>query len=155
MEMEAWESVNVYILIANRTSLLIRYCTGEAPMEYIPTVFDNNFGNVVFPGSTTLFSTWDTAGSVKYKYCTTYNAMQEKYDRLRPLSYPGTDVILMCFAIDNITSFNEVNMMWIDEVQRHAKGVPIILVGTKSDLRNDVARQKMYRIADLQYCLVC
>uniref|UniRef100_A0A0E9UKN6 Uncharacterized protein n=1 Tax=Anguilla anguilla TaxID=7936 RepID=A0A0E9UKN6_ANGAN len=26
---------------------------------------------------------------------------QEDYDRLRPLSYPDTDVILMCFSIDS------------------------------------------------------
>jgi small GTP-binding protein len=38
---------------------------------------------------------WDTAG-------------QEDYDRLRPLSYPETDVILICFAINLRTSFTNV-----------------------------------------------
>lgn len=38
---------------------------------------------------------WDTAG-------------QEDYDRLRPLSYPDTDVILMCFSIDSPDSLGEV-----------------------------------------------
>ena len=38
---------------------------------------------------------WDTAG-------------QEEYDRLRPLSYPETDVILICFAIDSHASLENV-----------------------------------------------
>lgn len=38
---------------------------------------------------------WDTAG-------------QEDYDRLRPLSYPDTDVILMCFAIDSPDSLENI-----------------------------------------------
>lgn len=33
------------------------------------------------------FALWDTAG-------------QEEYDRLRPLSYPESDVILIVFSID-------------------------------------------------------
>lgn len=38
---------------------------------------------------------WDTAG-------------QEEYDRLRPLSYPETDLIFVCFAIDCPNSLENV-----------------------------------------------
>jgi Ras homolog gene family, member A len=38
-------------------------------------------------GKTVDLALWDTAG-------------QEDYDRLRPLSYPETHVVLICFAID-------------------------------------------------------
>jgi Ras family len=38
---------------------------------------------------------WDTAG-------------QEDYDRLRPLSYPDSHVILICFAIDSPDSLDNV-----------------------------------------------
>ena len=62
---------------------------------------------------------------------------QEDYDRLRPLSYPQTDVFLICFSIISPQSFENVKSKWWPEIQHHAPGVPIILVGTKSDLRQD------------------
>merc|ERR1711994_930923 len=64
-------------------------------------------------------------------------AGQEDYDRLRPLSYPQTDVFLVCFAVIASSSFANVKQKWIPEITHHAPGVPIILVGTKSDLRQD------------------
>lgn len=45
---------------------------------------------------------WDTAG-------------QEDYDRLRPLSYPDTDVILMCFSIDSPDSLENIPEKWTPE----------------------------------------
>ena len=67
---------------------------------------------------------WDTAG-------------QEDYDRLRPLSYPDTDVILMCFSIDSPDSLENIPEKWTPEVKHFCPSVPIILVGNKKDLRND------------------
>ena len=55
----------------------------------------------------------------------------------RPLSYPDTDVVLMCFAIDNPDSFENVTEKWLPEISHFCPNTPVILVGNKSDLRND------------------
>merc|ERR1712225_62696 len=84
---------------------------------------------------------WDTAG-------------QEDYDRLRPLSYPQTDVFLICFSIVSPPSFDNVKAKWHPEIEHHAPGVPIILVGTKLDLRDDEGTKESLRqkkMAPIQY----
>ena len=62
---------------------------------------------------------------------------QEDYDRLRPLSYPQTDVFLICFSVISPVSFKNVRAKWHPEISHNAPEVPFILVGTKMDLRND------------------
>ncbi|CAO0790996.1 unnamed protein product [Mucor circinelloides] len=66
-------------------------------------------------------------------------AGQEDYDRLRPLSYPDSHVILICFAVDSPDSLENVQEKWISEVLHFCQGLPILLVGCKKDLRNDPA----------------
>ncbi|BHF71637.1 hypothetical protein SprV_0401469700 [Sparganum proliferum] len=53
---------------------------------------------------------WDTAG-------------QEDYDRLRPLSYPETDVILMCFSIDNPGSLENIKDKWALESKKEEEAL--------------------------------
>lgn len=75
-------------------------------------------------------------------------AGQEDYDRLRPLSYPQTDVFLVCFSVTSPASFENVKEKWFPEVHHHCPGVPCLIVGTQIDLRDDqsviekLARQK-------------
>jgi cell division control protein 42 len=63
---------------------------------------------------------------------------QEDYDRLRHLSYPQTDVFLLCFNIVHPPSFKNVRKKWYPEVKHHCPRVPYLIVGTQLDLRDDL-----------------
>eukprot|EP00058_Branchiostoma_floridae_P005059 XP_002590547.1 hypothetical protein BRAFLDRAFT_86227 [Branchiostoma floridae] len=112
-----------------KSCLLITYNTESFPSEYVPTVFDNYCRSITVDGTPCNMAFWDTAG-------------QEDYDRLRPLSYPQTDIFLMCFDISNRASFENISEKWFPEVRHFCPDTPIILVGTKNDLRTDVAASR-------------
>jgi len=107
-----------------KTCLLMAYTKGTFPEDYVPTVFDNYETTVEVHGEQVLFSLWDTAG-------------QEGYQRIRILSYPKTDIFLVCYSIIEMDSFANVKLRWYEELQKHCPAVPMILVGTKLDLRDD------------------
>ncbi|KAG7100508.1 GTP-binding protein rhoC like [Verticillium longisporum] len=107
-----------------KTCLLISYSQGYFPEKYVPTVFENYITYPTHPptGKTVELALWDTAG-------------QEEYDRLRPLSYPETDLIFVCFAIDCPNSLENVMDKWYPEVLHFCPYTPLVLVALKSDLR--------------------
>lgn len=107
-----------------KTCLLITYTTGAFPEEHTPTVFENYSVNETVDGNPVKLALWDTSGV-------------EEYDRLRPLSYPQTDVVLICFSLVDPDSFEKVREKWFPEVRHFCPNTPIILVGTKLDQRDD------------------
>ena len=79
---------------------------------------------VMCDGKVVNLQLWDTAG-------------QEDYDRLRPLSYPGTQVFLLCYSVISKASYENCENRWIPELKHHCPEIPIILVGTKIDIREE------------------
>merc|ERR1719264_429025 len=96
----------------------------EFVSKYIPTILDTTTTNVMVDGHPMKLNLFDTAG-------------QEEYDRLRPLPYVDTDIFLLCFSVVNPTSLVNITEKWIPEINHHRPNTQYLLVGTKTDLKDD------------------
>ncbi|XP_053328907.1 rho-related GTP-binding protein RhoU-like [Spea bombifrons] len=108
-----------------KTSLLVSYTTNGYPTRYIPTAFDD-FSALVEVGKI----------PVKLQLCDT--AGQDEFDKLRHFCYPRTDVLILCFSVVSPASFQNISEKWMEEIRGHCPNVPLVLVGTQCDLREDV-----------------
>jgi Rho family, other len=115
-------------------------------------VFDNYVSVCRVDGREVQLAIWDTAFGFHSLLSLTLDRGQEDYERLRPLSYNKAHVILIGFAINDPVSLENVPIkvksivpktrtkltkQWSEEANRLCPGIPIVLVGLKSDLRDD------------------
>ena len=129
-----------------KTCLLIVFSKDQFPEVCVPTVFENYVTDIEVDGKQGELALWDTAG-------------QEDYDRLRPLSYPDTDVILMCFSINSPDSLENIPEKWTPEVKHSCPNVPITAVGNRRELakmkqepvRSEEGRDMANRISAFGY----
>ncbi|KAM8953858.1 rho-related GTP-binding protein RhoU-like [Pelodytes ibericus] len=108
-----------------KTSLLVSYTTNGYPTRYIPTAFDDFSASVEVGNIPVKLQLCDTAG-------------QDEFDKLRHFCYPKTDVLILCFSVVSPSSFQNISEKWIAEIEGHCPDVPLVLVGTQCDLREDV-----------------
>lgn len=69
---------------------------------------------------------------------------QEDYDKIRPFSYADTNVFLLCFSLSCRHSFQNIKSRWIPEIRYFNPKTPIVLVGTKQDLRDELLNTKRW-----------
>jgi len=100
---------------------------GRTVPEFIPTVFDNYTVNIPIlenEAACTL-SIWDTQG-------------QKDYHRLRPLSYPGSDVFVLCFSLTDPGTLEFALQQMVPEMRNYANDAGILLVGFNPEDRDQV-----------------
>ena len=105
---------------------MLSYTAKSFLTEYTPTIFDN-FCEIETVGKDVFnVSLWDTAG-------------QDEYSSYRAGCYLSCnfDVFLLCFSVAQRSSFRNVKNKWIQELKKNAPTVPVILVGTQTDMRDD------------------
>ncbi|XP_077604025.1 rho-related GTP-binding protein RhoF isoform X1 [Crocuta crocuta] len=149
-----------------KTSLLMVYSQGSFPEHYAPSVFEKYTASVTVGSKEVTLNLYDTAG-------------QEDYDRLRPLSYQNTHLVLICYDVMNPTSYENVLIkvrpvtqpaclrggdhgsglsldacllppQWFPEVTHFCRGTPMVLIGCKTDLRKDKEQLRKLRAAQLE-----
>ncbi|KAJ9602906.1 hypothetical protein H2200_012686 [Cladophialophora chaetospira] len=107
-----------------KSCLLIAFSKGTFPTYSPATVFEDYVADVEVDGKHVELALWDTAGV-------------SDYDRLRPLSYPDTHGVLITFSLVNPDSLDNIYEKWISEVLHFCQGLPIVLVGTHKDVRDN------------------
>ena len=107
-----------------KTSLIVTYVNEEFPDIRAPTVSDTFTAKRSHKGHEISLQIFDTAGS-------------NDLAQMRIISYSGTDAFLVCFSLVDRTSFDHAVSSWVSELRATARLVPVILVGTKQDLRDE------------------
>eukprot|EP00054_Salpingoeca_dolichothecata_P011490 m.63774 g.63774 ORF g.63774 m.63774 type:complete len:213 (+) comp19489_c0_seq5:64-702(+) len=108
-----------------KTCLCGCFVSNEFPEAYIPTVWDNYSKDMEHEGQKYRLTIWDTAG-------------QAEFSRMTQLTYPETDVFILCFSLGNSKSLEAVKTVWAKEIANANPRVPVVLCGTKADIRQEM-----------------
>ncbi|XP_009985515.1 PREDICTED: ras-like GTP-binding protein RHO [Tauraco erythrolophus] len=109
-----------------KTCLVFALRHEQLPKSYEPTLFDAYDTDTEVDGKEMKLILFDVAGK-----------NEVSYRNLRSVFYKDTDVILMCFSVDRPDSQQKILEFWVPEIKLLCPAIPIILVATKIELRDD------------------
>lgn len=109
-----------------KTALLHVFAKDSYPESYVPTVFENYTASFEIDKHRIELNMWDTSGS-------------SYYDNVRPLAYPDSDAVLLCFDISRPETLDSVPKKWQAEALEYCPNAKLVLVGCKLDMRTDVS----------------
>jgi small GTP-binding protein len=115
--------------------MMMTFAQGNFPQGPVPAVIDPIFQQETNGGETFQYTIWDSAGD-------------SSFDPIRHLSYPHTDLFLVCFSVASPESFHNVKGKWNRELKKFWPGndCHTLLVGTKTDLRAQCMEQRFLPI---------
>lgn len=96
--------------------------------EYCPTVFDTSESRITLEGQDKA-----TNRPVQFDISLHDTSGDSDYDRLRPLSYMDSHLVLLCYAMDSTLSLRSVSSKWVTEINHILPEIPFLLVGNKCD----------------------
>ncbi|KAJ7359154.1 small GTPase Cdc42 [Mycena albidolilacea] len=123
-----------------KSCMIVSHTTNAFPGDYVPFVCDAPHTTVKIKEETHELALWDTAGLFQQLVLLLSDEPllgKDDYDRLRPLSYPQTDVFLICFKVTWPISFENIRDKWYPEMRHYCPDVPFLVVATQIDLRDD------------------
>ena len=87
-------------MTVEKTCLMSSFAFSQFPEEYVPRVFCS------------YFAARFNKKTVYLGFCDTVVGRDIYYDRIRPVTYPGTEVILMYSSIDSPDSLKNISEKW-------------------------------------------
>ena len=109
-----------------KTCLLLQLCysSNNLSRKQVESFTSAYIANIDINGKIYQLELWDTES-------------QEERAAARQGNYHETDVFCVCFSLVDVESFKNVEKKWCKEVRQFAPKAPIVLIGTKLDLRDE------------------
>ncbi|OWF45464.1 cdc42 homolog [Mizuhopecten yessoensis] len=131
-----------------KTCLLMTYATNKFPDSDVPGLYECS--QTVKAGRSTSFEVPVEMqfNGCKYSIGLTDTIGSDEYRRIRELFTVGTDIFLVCFSVTEPDTLTNVKQNWLSEIKILAPKATFVLVGTKTDLREDETVKKRLKEKD-------
>ncbi|KAL7714496.1 Rho family GTPase [Entamoeba marina] len=105
-----------------KNSLVDAYFLNEYPPDYVSKTFSGCIITTKIDNKIVVIDCWLTSASDS--------------EEVRKISYADADCFLLCFSIDDRTTFDNLRTKWVKEISNSINKEPkFFIVGTKADLR--------------------